>query len=411
MSLLKKVKKHGIIGSIKLAPSKIAQILNDVIYYICWVFPIDDNLIIFESEGDLCDNAFALYDYMMQNGYLDKYKVIWLVDNVEEAKKNNWPNTDFVKKIPKNIQLKRSKYLATCKYFIFDHCNILSPLHKRKDCYVLNLWHGCGFKGNNDIKYNEIITWPNKTLVTGKFFIPQFEAIFRYKQEDILDFGYPRNQYLFKNDNDGQTKIIKDLKLKNFYKVIFWMPTFRRSWNKSIDEKYFSSQTGLPIIENAELLNKFNDYLKSLNVLCIFKLHHLQSQLNLFKEEYSNIRILKDEEIREYRLQLYQILPLADYLITDYSSISTDYLLLDRPIIFTTDDYDEYKESRSFVPENSIDYFAGYCVNTYKELIEAVNEINEGKDKFKNKRYKMLEIMQTYKDGNASQRILDYLNL
>ena len=41
------------------------------------------NLIILESEGDLSDNAYALYYYMKHNEYLNKYKVVWLVDHIE----------------------------------------------------------------------------------------------------------------------------------------------------------------------------------------------------------------------------------------------------------------------------------------------------------------------------------------
>ena len=47
---------------------------------------MDEHLIVMESEGDLLDNAFALYDYMRHNNYLKKYHVARLVDHVDEAK-------------------------------------------------------------------------------------------------------------------------------------------------------------------------------------------------------------------------------------------------------------------------------------------------------------------------------------
>jgi CDP-glycerol glycerophosphotransferase (TagB/SpsB family) len=37
-----------------------------------------------------------------------------------------------------------------------------------------------------------------------------------------------------------------------------------------------------------------------------------------------------------------QLLPEMDLLITDYSSIATDYMLMDRPVIYVMPDYDDY---------------------------------------------------------------------
>ncbi len=36
-------------------------------------------------------------------------------------------------------------------------------------------------------------------------------------------------------------------------------------------------------------------------------------------------------------------------LVSDYSSVAIDYLLLDRPLGFTLDDYEAYTESRGWV--------------------------------------------------------------
>lgn len=59
---------------------------------------------------------------------------------------------------------------------------------------------------------------------------------------------------------------------------------------------------------------------------------------------------------------------LFDFLITDYSSIYIDYLLLDRPIGFIPYDYDEYNNDRGFLFEYS-GVTPGMRISTYKDLI------------------------------------------
>ena len=47
-------------------------------------------------------------------------------------------------------------------------------------------------------------------------------------------------------------------------------------------------------------------------------------------------------------MEFYETLNAADLLITDYSSVYFDYLLLDRPLIFVPVDLEEYIETRGY---------------------------------------------------------------
>ena len=102
---------------------------------------------------------------------------------------------------------------------------------------------------------------------------------------------------------------------------------------------------------------------------------------------------------------------LTDVLITDYSSISTDYVLLNKPIIYTLDDYEEYKNSRGFSIDDPKQYFVGYHVHNKEELFVAIGDCADGLDIYLNERNKMLPQMHTHVDGNASKRILDHLGI
>lgn len=406
-SVVKRIKNKIESVGIKKA---LVSALNILIYDVCKLVPINERLIVFESDGDLCDNSYALYDYLRQNGFLKKYKAVWMVDDVVHAKANKYERTDYVIKNPTGIECKRAFYLATCKWYLYDHCNLLRSLNKRKGCISINLWHGCAFKrGKGDD--GTYIRGTDKIFITGKAFVETQMDAFKCNSDKLDDIGYPRNDYLFKAIGDLQMKFKMTMGLEKYSKVFLWMPTFRKCDNPSLSEDYFSSATGLPILEQFDELTKFNEFLRDSDCLCVFKVHHLQSEMPVYKHNYSNIILLKDENIKEFGLQLYQVLPLMDCLITDYSSVATDYMLLDRPIIYTVDDYEEYRKSRGFIPEDPIDYFAGYHVSDETMLRNAISEVAHGIDKYVDKRKKILPDMHTWPDGNASKRIAEYLNM
>ena len=63
----------------------------------------------------------------------------------------------------------------------------------------------------------------------------------------------------------------------------------------------------------------------------------------------SHISLFPDEKLKEWKIDLYEVLGATDFLITDYSSVYFDYLLLNKPIIFTPTDLEEYNEDRGFL--------------------------------------------------------------
>ena len=409
MKILGKIREKGFKKSIKIAINKFLNLINKCFILIFRYFSIINTLIVFESEGDYTDNAQALYQYMLDNKYLKKYTIVWLVDDTKKFRINQaLENTIFCCKKWDTLHINTSYYLARCKYYIYDHNNLLSDVKKRNNQKIICLWHGAPFKAATrnipDLTVDEGYT-------TGKLFIKGSSDFIGCSMTKVIDIGYPRNDYLFKKFNKKQELFIENYHFQDYNKVILWMPTFRKSINQSISEEYFLNETGLPILARELDLIKFSQWLKQLNLLCIFKVHHLQADLPIFKKTYPNILLLKDEMIIENKLQLYQIIPMANILITDYSSVSADFMLLNRPIIYTLDDYKAYKDSRGFIFDDPIQYFVGYHVYNQKNLYDAIEEILNGKDIFSEERKKVLCQMHTFIDSNASKRILDHLQI
>lgn len=411
MSKIEKFRKGGFKWLFNSISIRMKYKLNNYYFYHYQKkLPIQENLIVMESEGDLSDNAYALYDYMRENGYLKKYQVVWLVDNISVSRKENFPNTSFVYKNRYiHLDRKANKALATCKWYIFDHNNEFIQIDKRREQKVIYLSHGWGYKaakGNVSTKsFYDAIT------VTGDIPAKGMALFWNEPLSKTIITGYPRLDYFFKNNKVTEEKVNKKYHFDKYKKVIYWMPTFRQSTNKELSEDYLQNQTGLPIFETRESLKEFSEFLKKQNVLLVFKLHHLQAHLPVFKDHFENILIVKDEEIKQLGMQLYQFINLSDAMISDYSSISVDYLLKDRPIIFTLDDYEQYDKSRGLIPQNAIDYMPGYHVYNQKELEESILEILQGIDSYKEERKKLLPLYHKYNDGKSSQRVLNAIGI
>ena len=383
---------------------RIKKIVERIIFCFFSFFPLNENRILFESEGDLSDNAYAFYDYLINNEFDRKYQLIWLTEPSFSCK--------GISTIPKwvhGVNLKRLFIFATTKYFIFDHNNVLSEYPRRKNQIIVNLFHGCTFKGAKggaEVKNTEDVM-----LVTSDFWKPIMSRFIPCDINKIVSLGYPRNDYLFHNKNNRQVEWMKKNGWDKFCKIFLWMPTFRKSNSALLSEDYYSGITGLPLLERLEDLDELNTRLNQRNDLMVIKIHHLQMEYPVFNKKYSNIQILKDDNIIKDGLQLYQVVALTDVLITDYSSISNDYLLLNQPMIFTLDDYDQYRKYRGFSVEDPKKYFPGYHVFKKTELTHAIEEISNGKDIYLEERKKLLPLMHKYQDENSSRRIVEFLNL
>ncbi len=387
---------------------KIAHFINRQIFRYYRRKPINQNLFVLESEGDCSDNAFALFRCMEKEGLIEKNKIVWLVDDPENF--HNIDNVRYVQKWGDQISITRSKSLATCRYYLYDHVNVLEDFPSRDGQKYIFLTHGCGFKAPTREK--DFVTNADEVYLTGNLYHELAVVGYCCRLECIHSLGYPRLDYFFEPLGQKQKDFMKKYSFEKYKKIALWMPTFRRSYSSQIDEEYFNSATGLPIIDTVDSLVDLDNYLQEVNTLCIFKIHHLQAALPVFTYKFSNILVIKDAMLAEAELQLYQFVMLTDFLITDYSSIGNDYLLLNRPIIYTMDDYDEYAQARGFLIPNVKDYLIGHQVKTVDELKEAIEVIVvEDKDEYREQRNSTISMMHEHIDGNASKRILKHLEI
>ena len=412
-SLISKIKEKGIKGIFGILHAK----FTIVEYAFFSMFPLNNRLIVFESDGDLTDNSYALYEYMRRRGLLNKYEIVWMVHDISRAKQNQkqnpdvFPNTVFSNKDIALVNLRRSFYLATCKWFIYDHSNLESCYFKRKGQQIIFISHGFGVKAGKGIR--PVRNNFDINIVLGEIPAENAPKDWGGELSQTRQWGYPRNDYLFVNDNHVRALLNEKYSFNRYKKVLLWMPTFRKavSYGKALSEEYIQNETGMPLFRTIDDLKQFDSKLAEWNNLVVLKLHPLQADLDIFSFRFSNIVVIHNEDIQSLKIQLYQLIRCTDALLTDYSSVSTDYMLLNKPIVYIIDDYEEYKEARGFSPENALDFLVGYHVTNIKELEISISEINQGVDRFQEKRNKMMPTLHKYPDGNASERIVKHLCL
>ena len=139
-------------------------------------------------------------------------------------------------------------------------------------------------------------------------------------------------------------------------------------------------------------------------------MHPFQTEYGIPFDSFSNIKEINNQIFDNADVPMYKFVALTDALISDYSSIGVDYLIVNRPIAFTLDDFEEYKKTRGFIIEDPRIYMPGHHLYTFKELKGFLSDIIDGKDSYKEQREQVLSDLITPSD-NYCESILDKLGI
>ena len=361
---------------------------------------IDESLMLFSSQLDFSDNARTLYEYMVNNGFLRKYKLIWIITEPEQAKK--FYGFDKIEWCPiRSYNLKEiirfSKLNMTARFKFSTHGYLKS---ERKGQITVNLWHGAiPIKAGPKKKINNYFDFQNCPSENAFVKMNKFTGV---SKEQFLLNSDCRLDCFFSKQNSSLKKIIKS----EYSKIIICLPTFKvsDSLNDGITEEYI-----IPSISTYEQIEKLNTICRDYNILLIIKVHHLQNIAEFKNFSFSNLCVLKDETLLENNVQLYELLAKTDALLTDFSSVAYDYLLLDKPIGFFLSQKDNY--SRGFIDDDVESDMAGQKLFDFNDLISFITDIKNCKDTFKNERKAIRDKYYVYQNGGNCQRLLDYFEI
>lgn len=348
--------------------------------------------IVFESVPDCSDNTRAVFDEMIRRGLNKKYKMIWLIKD-EKHQIRGIHNVKCVH----NASRARQWYLLNAKCLI--SCN--QKLHSyRTGQYSIYLGHGMPIKSLRvacPTLTDDITNWLSMS--------PKMTEIFSYEFNMPADrgvsLGYPRNDEFYRERVD-----LHHLFNVDFDKIIVWYPTFRQNPG-GISAS--DSNIALPIIHNTQNAIELNEFAKQHKLLVVLKPHFAQDVSCLLDLNLPYIQFINDEFLFEHHVSSYQFVNACDALLTDYSSIYFDFLITDKPIGLTWEDYDDYKKRPGFAIDMD-DYMAGgEKIYSQKDLLDFLTHVTNGQDDLKSERARIHQIVQEHHDGQSARRVVDFI--
>ncbi len=376
-------------------------------------------LIVFLSNPDYSDNPKHLFKFMLQNDYFSNFEYTWIVKDIATSKLLNKHGINSTVQNTYDAW----KTLSKAKLIISSHGNYstLSPNNQQ----YLSLWHGMPIKAmgfmqnfdtsilaNHNAAQNALYAAKNidALISTSVFTKMALASSLHIQANKIFVTGQPRTDSLFQPKAKEKLSRIINKNIKASTKILIYLPTFR--------EGFMQSEEGLTIKSNLFRstsfdIQSFNKFLERNNLLLIAKLHPFEE--NLYPDidtTQTNIKILTSKNLQNSLLDLYDVLGAAEILITDYSSVYIDFLLLEKPIIFFTPDFEIYNEKRGFMLEPFSEWIPGPQAFNQKGLETHISSslCNHLTGENRDKQKRLQSIFHGFTDSASSFRVTSLIN-
>ncbi len=356
--------------------------LLNTIYFFVKICPTKNKVVMLSRQSNKPNVDFLL----IQKEILRRTNNVEVKVLCKVLKKNLLDRIDYSFYI-----LKCMYHIATAKVCILDGYSIpISILKHKKNLEVIQIWHASGAikkfgyqsldkkegRGtgiarimNMHKNYSHVMA---PSSITAKF----YEEAFGVKSDKIFINGLPRLDYII-SEELGKEKLDEFYKQYPNYKdkkTILYVPTFRKNTDNEIGIK--------KLIKHIDY-EKYN---------LIIKLHPLDKSKDI------------NEYIVDKKYNTFDLLKIADYIITDYSAIAFEAILLNKPLYFYVYDINEYQEARGL----NIDLFKEMNNSTSINIKEIIKTIENNKydyeelEVFKNKYIENL-------DTNNTKRLVEFV--
>ncbi|MEZ3488384.1 MAG: CDP-glycerol glycerophosphotransferase family protein [Lachnospiraceae bacterium] len=366
---------------------------------------IDKKLMVFESTPDFSDNSRGLWEYVFEN---TDYRTFWVIKDkkVLELLKKKGVNCELEGSQSANEMIAKARFLITTS-FNFTYQKTIGQIH-------ISAWHGFPLKligffnsaaSNSDsFEMLKIITTQSDMIaVTSRLSQLTVSGMFAVDPRKVKETGYPRNDIMLKVNGKAELKKITSIDVQTC-KLILYLPTMRKGLKEEGGQ--FQNNVFNYSDFDADLIDQF---LEKNNAYMFTKLHFADNEYftkGNFKLPKRMV-FLDTNILNEKLLTIYHIMNAFDMLITDYSSVYVDFMLLDKPIIFSCPDLSKYQEDRGFIVDDPTLLMPGVIVEKQCELLEAVKDVFEGKDSTKADRESTMAFFHRYRDMDSSKRLFE----
>jgi CDP-glycerol glycerophosphotransferase (TagB/SpsB family) len=325
----------------------------------------DESLCVFGATMDrFADNSAYLYLRLAQRS--DSLRCVWITGSTELRNRLRAAGFEAEKR------WSRRGILLSARAGSYVVSSYASDVNRwfADGATLVNLWHGVPLKkierdidsGPLKLVYEDRQPMkaafadqmrPPDLLLSPSAFIAErcFTSAFAVPIERCLPYGYPRTDHFFAPPLEPPHELLvadapRWHRLRGQERVVGYFPTWR-------DQRTETSPGNLDLERLASALDAH----------LVFKPHfHIAAPAPI-----AGITILDAEDDAD------AYLPLCDVLVTDYSSLAFDFMLLQRPIVYFVPDIDEYASYRGFYfrPEEMM---PGPLVRDPRDLAKAIEE-------------------------------------
>ncbi len=270
--------------------------------------------------------------------------------------------------------------------------------------WVIQGWHGTPLKAigrawhrHPNPRNIRILERPDYFISAGPEYTKRYMHCYYVKQDQFWETGNPRNDALVcakttsLHTTRRQDALRSRLEMPAVRHIILYAPT----WREYISEPTFLNLGGRDF-------NQLNDFLSSRDAILILRAHHREAKAAMVATTgFKNI-VVSDSLDMTWDVNDWLIA--SDLLITDFSSVFFDYLVLDRPIIHVISDLEQYATQRGFLADPYRD-FAGPTVRNQGELLEHIDKALTDPASDSLLRRTQNEVHNPFEDGRSTERV------
>ena len=364
----------------------------------------DENIWLFGCyQNRFLDNSMYFFKYC--NGRGEPVRSVWISGSVQTVKQVRTLGFEAHYRYSLKgiyLGLKAGKYFYSAYVSDVNHFTCQGSIK-------FNLWHGLNIKAvefdidrgplkrlfneptiiERHVTHSFIFERPSFVLSSTPFVSNKsFISAFRVRKDQMLEFGYPRNDILDPYGGKISHESVRLASVGDDSDFVLYLPTWR-------DDPNFE----WPFTQEDILF--LSEKLAALKLTLVVK-PHPNTPISKFQvfNQVDNISVL------DSRVDIYPLLGSSRCLVSDVSSVLFDYLLTEKPVFVLT------SESENYNVDNRRIYYSKEQLGDFtyiSSLSEALDKLNLATEKIiLEKQSKLKSLIHGKYDFSASEKLFDF---
>lgn len=381
--------------------------------------PSREDLFVFGSNAGrfYADNSRYLYEWVLENE--PSLKPVWMTKNrrvYDDLRARGKPVRMVLSREGISTLLR-----ANTGFFTHSTADIAPDTALVPDSLELvNLRHGESVKNTHlcpsnpglvsERKRSQSRRWRRSGVTiasTSPFVADVQHRCLGVTEDQPVVTGYPRHDPLWAGDDQGASSRLAEhagLDRNRFDTVALYAPTWRQYDPVRDGDRYteFLPFEGLDYDELSSLLEVHRTVLLLRPHPHDLAAEPVQCHLAEIEREVPRATVLGPDDLND----VYEILPAVDALVTDYSSLYHDYLVLDRPIVLVPYDFETFEEEIGFVYDYE-EWAPGPRPTTWDGFKRHLEDALSGSDEYGARRRRLRDLLYEHQDGEACRRMME----